>query len=213
MNIILFSGGIDSTIGLWLLRKDDLDWQPVYFDLNSHYTWKELARINVVNAVARKAGYLQVRVVKGLIDVSVHIEHRSGDYTAQRNTLLCASSQAVYDDAIERIALCSVADDVYRDNDGSFHQVMSNLLTVTTGHQVQVFTPLREGNINGDYGCRMLTKNEAVRMFLKLGGNPDDLRAAISCYHAVEVHCGRCRACVRYEEVMELLDNHNSASA
>jgi len=213
MNIILFSGGIDSTIGLWLLEEGtELDWQPVYFDLNSRYAWKELAHINVINLAARRLGFPEVQVISDLIDVSVQLEIEA-DYVPQRNTLLCAASQAVYGDAIERIALCSVADDVYRDNDGSFHQAMSNLLTVTSGHPVQVFTPLREGNINGDYGHRMLTKNEAVERYLELGGDARDLRAAVSCYHAGEVHCGRCKACERYDKAMEILEDHIEANA
>ena len=210
MNIILFTGGMDSYIGYYLLRHEweDGDWQPVYFDLQSRYSWKELSYIDEYNAKARGVKQREVVIISDFIDISVQVE-QVADYIPQRNALLCVASQSVYSDAIERIALCSVADDVYTDNTEDFHQAMGNLLTITTGHPVQVFTPLREGNVQGDYGHRMLTKNEAVRRYLEVGGREWELTQTISCYHAGEKRCRRCRACQRWQDAIKILDEED----
>jgi len=193
MKVVLYTGGLDSFIGLWLLEEHSPDnWEPVYFDLHTQYSWKELAAV-------RRSG---IRIVKDMIDVR-QLESEK-DYIPQRNALLCIAAQAVYDDALTDIALCSVADDVYADNTIAFHLAMSRLLTQTTGHEVSVFSPLQmEDNIFGIHP--LMTKAEAVERYLYLGGSAEGLRKTVSCYDAVEIACGRCEACRRHEEAMKII--------
>ena len=122
MNIVLYTGGLDSFIGLWLLRKQtDDDWVPVYFDTRSRYAWKEKQSF----ADNRPEGE-RVRIIYDVLDLRRLEAIGDGDpYIPQRNTLLCTATQALYDGAVTDIALCSVLDDVYRDNDAAFHKSMS----------------------------------------------------------------------------------------
>lgn len=188
MKIVLYSGGLDSFIGHWLLHREDPEWIPVYFDLKTQYSWKELQHMP---DVAR----IRARAISDMLNLRT-IEQESG-YIPQRNVLLCATAQAVY--SASEIALCSVADDVYADNDCIFHIAVSQLLTLTAGHHVKVFSPLTWPGGTG----MLRTKAEAITWYLKEGGDPDALRQTVSCYDPVEVSCGHCAACVRRREALE----------
>ena len=202
MKVILYTGGLDSFIGLWLLqRQDPHEWVPVYFDTGSRYAWKEK---QTIAKNSQKGAY--VWIVKDILDLS-RFESDTDPYVPQRNTLLCAAVQAVYDGAVTDIALCSVMDDVYRDNDARFHLAMSEVLTGTAGYPVRVFSPLqKDENIFGIH--RLLTKKEAVKKYLELGGAIWRLRRTVSCYHPEKVSCGRCKACERHQEALKDLKNN-----
>ena len=136
-----------------------------------------------------------------------HEELEQADaYVPKRNTLLCAAVQAVYDGAVTDIALCSVADDVYRDNSAAFHIEMSRLLSLTAGYDIRVFSPLQKGSIT-EHGIphNLLTKQEAVKKYLELGGDAAALRRTISCYDSRMVSCGRCKACERHNEALLII--------
>lgn len=192
MKVILYSGGLDSYIGYWLLSQDD-DWVPVYFDLNTRYSWKERQHVLQVDKLET---YLHnSKHSSPILDLS--FLERDDAFIPQRNVLLCAAAQAVY--GASEIALCSVADDVYADNSAAFHERMSALLSLTAGYEVSVFSPLVWPG-----GSEMLrTKAEAVAFYLKEGGDADALRATVSCYDPTEVSCGRCKACVRRRTALE----------
>lgn len=176
--IILYSGGLDSFICLWLLRRQSDDWTPVYFDLNLRYTTKEIMHMSRADGL---------NFVLTILDLGELERHDA--YVPQRNVMLCAAAQALY--SASEIALCSVADDVYADNTTEFHTRMAELLSHTAGYPVRVFSPLLGA------GLEALTKVEAVAEYLRLGGDPEMLRKTVSCYDPVEVSCGRCKACTR----------------
>lgn len=193
MKVVLYSGGLDSYIGLWLLRRESPDWVPVYFDLNVRYSWKELQHMPLVDGLER---YLHnSKHSSPVLDLS-SIE-RDDAYVPQRNVMLCAAAQAVYD--ASEIALCSVADDVYADNTIDFHMRMSHLLSLTAGHVVRVISPLVWPGGTG----ALKTKAEAVQVYLKSGGDLAALQRTISCYHPTELSCGQCKACVRRREAIQ----------
>lgn len=192
--IVLYSGGLDSFIGLWLLRRESPDWTPVYFDLNTRCAAKERRHIAEPDA----------HIVEGMLNLS-HIERDSG-FIPQRNVMLCAAAQAVYD--ATDIALCSVADDVYADNDALFHALITPALTKTSrdtnGIGTIVFSPLTNLSLEKE-GARfsaLMTKSEAVARYLLFGGDPEALRRTVSCYDPVELSCGQCKACTRRAEAL-----------
>lgn len=195
MKIVLYSGGLDSYIGNWLLHREDPSWLPVYFDLNTQYSWKERTAVERQQPNIGLDLHDSKHYGPGVLDLS-NIE-RSDGYVPQRNVLLCATAQAVY--SASEIALCSVADDVYADNTTDFHKRMSWLLSFTAGHDVRVFSPLTWGGGTGI----LRTKAEAVALYLKEGGDADVLWQTVSCYDPVEVSCGHCTACVRRREALE----------
>lgn len=183
MKVILYSGGLDSYIGWWLLHRESEDWVPVYFDLNIRYSRKERALMLLPKEFSITDGVLNLR----------SIEDDDG-YIPQRNVLLCTAAQALY--GASEIALCSVADDVYADNTPTFHIAMSEILSLTAEYVVHVGSPLTSDGTMFP-GALLLTKAEAVDRYLRLGGDPEMLRRTVSCYDAIEVSCGKCVACTR----------------
>ena len=206
MKVILYTGGLDSFIGLWLLRKQtDGEWVPVYFDTRLDYTWKEKQSF----ADNRREGE-RIRIIYDILDLTTLQATGDGDpYIPQRNTLLCTAVQAVYDGAVTDIALCSVADDIYRDNGTAFHRRMSDLLSITAGYEVRVFTPL----VAGPGATLPITKEEAIQKYLELGGDAKALRKTVSCYDSRMVSCGRCKACERHLEALRTIGPVSSPSA
>jgi 7-cyano-7-deazaguanine synthase in queuosine biosynthesis len=186
--IILYSGGLDSYIGLWLLRRQSPDWTPVYFDLNIRYSNKELDHIAQPEAL-----HAGLYIIRNMLRLD-RIEHDDA-YIPQRNVLLCAAAQALY--GASEIALCSVADDMYADNDADFHTGISALLSHTAGYQVRVSSPLLGPSL------RALSKAGAVHEYLELGGDPEMLQKTVSCYDPDELSCGKCKACIRRREALE----------
>lgn len=188
-HIVLYSGGLDSFIGLWLLRRQSDDWIPTYFDMKTRYSQKERWYMPLVEGL---------KLVPDMLNLS-SIE-RDDAYIPQRNMLLCAAAQALY--GASEIALCSVADDVYADNGAKFHLSMSHILSVTAERQVKVFSPLRrKDNVFGIHPLQ--TKAQAVEEYLQLGGDPEMLRKTVSCYDPDELSCGKCKACIRRREALE----------
>lgn len=199
MKVILYTGGLDSFIGLWLLQRQDPDeWVPVYFDTGSCYAWKEKQAI----AWNPQRG-TYTRIVSDVLDLS-SLESGTDPYVPQRNTLLCTATQALYDGAVTDIALCSVMDDVYSDNSTAFHLAMSHLLSLTAGYTVRVFSPLLYGEPSDNLmGVRrLMTKREAVEKYLELGGAIWRLNRTVSCYHPEKVSCGQCKACERHKAAL-----------
>lgn len=183
--IVLYSGGLDSFIGLYLLRQQSDDWTPVYFDMQLKYSQKE--RLNMINPI-------RLRIVDGMLDLS-RLEHDNSAYVPNRNVLLCTAAQALY--GASEIALCSVADDVYGDNSEHFHYYMQRTLSLAAGHQVRVFSPLSMWN-----GQLLQSKAEAVGTYLQQGGDPEMLRKTVSCYDPDELSCGKCKACTRRTDAL-----------
>lgn len=186
MKAILYSGGLDSYIGYWLLKRKHPTWLPVYFDLGTRYSNMEKEAISRQSFVD-KFWYEVVDTIR------LGSMEQPGAYIPQRNVILCAAAQARYD--ADEIALCSVADDVYRDNEIAFHTKMSELLSHTAGKYVRVFSPLIGRS-----------KAQAVEWYLSLGGNPEALRRTASCYNPTGLegleHCGDCKACIRWRAAL-----------
>ena len=169
--VILFSGGLDSTVGLYLLGPG---WQPVYVEIGTEYGWRER---NVIQSMGVKAAYLwggRLRV----------IEQQSG-FIPQRNLLFLTLAQAFLN--ADEIALCAVAGEYSRDKHRKFFAQASKLLSYTAGKVVRCFSPLQS-----------MTKAQAVRKYLKSGGSPELLLSSVSCYDgSVVTQCGRCMSCFR----------------
>ncbi len=197
MKIVLYTGGLDSFIGLWLLQRQDPDkWVPLYFDTGSSYAWKEIQAL-VKNP--QKGAY--VCVVQDILKLS-SLE-QADSYVPQRNTLLCTATQALYDGSVTDIALCSVADDVYRDNGERFHREMTKLLTLTAGYSVGVFSPLNL--LGAPRGGMLMTKRQSVARYLELGGDARALQRTVSCYDAKKEKCGTCKACTRHAAALRAI--------
>ena len=190
--VILYSGGMDSHIGAFFLQQQG-DWELLYVNLCLPYSDKELTHI------AKRQRIQSVTIWDGIPLL------QRGDHIPQRNVLLCTRAMVAYGNDVSAIALCSVADDVYSDNSVPFHRAMSSLLSLTAGHPVRVFSPLRTGIDNQAHNenSPLLTKEQAVAEYLKYGGDPETLKQTVSCYSGEHTICGECTACKRHASALE----------
>jgi 7-cyano-7-deazaguanine synthase in queuosine biosynthesis len=142
----------------------------LHIDLRTRYADKEIAHLGP-----------DVRVVAG--PQLTTIEREDG-FVPQRNVLLVTQAQAMTD--ADEVLLCAVAGEYSRDKHKRFFKSMSSLLSYTAQKPVRVYSPLHK-----------MTKTEAVRAYLECGGDPDALRATLSCYDSSLIRCGRCMSCFR----------------
>ncbi len=173
VNVLLYSGGLDSHIAYHVLTRGGQKWQRIYFHLDSRYSQKEyddLTRRNEIDDVVSM--------------LSVEGMEQPDGFVPQRNLLLVTCAQAGY--KADRVALAAVRGEGSRDKHREFFLQSSKLLSYTAGKSVRVFSPLLN-----------LTKSEAVRYYLATGGNSDTLLGTISCYSAAQRACGECMSCFR----------------
>lgn len=172
--VLLFSGGLDSTIAWHLLQHRGERVIPLYVNLHSRYSEKELQVLN----------NLPISIV--LVDDAINLgdlEQEDG-FVPQRNALLITYAQARYNADV--VYLCAVDGEYSRDKHSKFFKQLSTLLSYTAGKPVVAKSPLAG-----------MTKTQAVRAYLNAGWPIDYLERTVSCYDTSLLHCGRCMSCIR----------------
>lgn len=176
VNVLLYSGGLDSYIAYRLLTRgaNPKNWQRVYFDMETPYSWREISRLHD-----------QGVTIKTQLSSLGRLATSDG-WVPQRNTLLVTMAQAMWN--ADRVALCGVRGEYSRDKHPEFYRRMSRLLTYTAGKRVRVGSPFAR-----------MTKTQAVRAYINAGFPIKDLLETISCYAGENdaYHCGRCASCFR----------------
>lgn len=171
--ILLFSGGLDSVIGWWLLRPDEC----VYVTWCAPYEAAELRALERL----RQLGGPHVRIVPGPTlpppGLDGHVPHR--------NLALLVAAAAACPDA-STLLLGAVLGESSADKSGRFLRRAGAVLTASEGRRVRVRAPLR----------RRL-KRSWVKKYLAQGGPVELLAASVSCYSDAGEPCGACPACFR----------------
>jgi 7-cyano-7-deazaguanine synthase in queuosine biosynthesis len=172
---VLVSGGIDSFVAYHMLDRKHSKLIPVYFNLNTPYSDKE------IKAVVELFPHVT-------IDLSLDLKDRQiGEkaYIPFRNLLLAC--QAVkYADSI---VIAGIKDDQVSDkNEGIFVQ-FSTLLTQLEQRVINVWSPLWE-----------YTKSDLVAWWYREIEKEyrEDIRKTVSCYSPLDVsYCSTCPSCFR----------------
>lgn len=172
-NILLYSGGLDSFIAYHLLREDGTLWQPVYVDMGTRYSDKELAALDAT---------LVPYIVLHLKDLGAYEQENA--FLPQRNLMLLSYVQGAMN--ADRIALAAVRGEYSRDKHKHFFEKASELLSYTAGKPVECFSPLLR-----------MTKTQALRTYIKHGHSVERLATTVSCYDARHRACGACMSCYR----------------
>lgn len=173
MNVLLYSGGLDSFIAYHLLREDGSDWLPVYVDMGTRYSDKELAALDDT---------LVPYTVLKLRDIGAYEQENA--FLPQRNMMLLTFVQGAFN--ADRIALAAVRGEYSRDKHEQFFKLASQVLSYTGGKPVECFSPLLR-----------MTKTKALRTYLKHGHSVERLATTVSCYDARHRACGACMSCYR----------------
>lgn len=127
-----FTPGLDSYLMGQLLGDTAVEYQKLYFNLNSMYTNNEL---EFLSKYYSKADY----------DISYHldvvdIENKETAHVPNRNLLMVTMAAAKYD--ADEVILGGVADDRVSDNNDEFYALASQVLSHTMGKDVFVHSPL-----------------------------------------------------------------------
>lgn len=190
-HVVLYSGGLDSTILLDMVRRtlarfgDDV--VPIYFDLHQPYSEAEKRRLDSSVRVDNRLSWL------GTADESSPIP-----IVSLRNifmVLLAATmGSKVYFGQLHTM------NESTSDGDQLFVSLTSLLLQKIASDPRQglvypeVFTPLSG-----------YSKTQSVRRYLASGGNPEALLRSFSCFRpADDTPCGECNACVNRYVALKL---------
>ena len=173
VNVLLYSGGLDSHIAYHILTRSGQEWKRIYFNLSSRYSTKEYRDL-----------YERKELDFLMTGLRVSDMEQPDGFVPQRNLLLVTYAQGYHN--ADHVALAAVRGEGSRDKHREFFIQSSKLLSYTAGKPVRVFSPLLN-----------LTKSEAVKYYLAIGGDPDSLLGTISCYSAEQRACGECMSCFR----------------
>lgn len=200
---MLYSGGLDSFIAYYLLRKGEFktglsidNAKLVYYNIGVDYQEKEH------EAIRRQIQFM-ADMFSG---VELHIRYYSravlAAYEDPKTKIIPFRNLQFVLWTMQNIAshviLNSTEGDTTHDKDEIFESRVNDLFNHLFADKGK--TPKYYKN-NRYVGVSMPlvghTKIEYVRMYLDCGGPPEGLRLTRSCYSVEDTECGKCRSCVR----------------
>lgn len=181
--VILFSGGVDSTISLYYLLKtktSSTEIIPVFVNYGQVYAKKEES---ACKTLLEMMGGPKLEIIN-LVD-NLKSKPQFNDFVSNRNLTLCSIVATLF--SPDSIILSGLRDDNVVDNNLVAYEEMSHQISKYCGNYVEIFSPL----------IRM-SKGEAVEWYLKkLKGPNIILENTISCFGDHEHSCNNCPACMR----------------
>jgi 7-cyano-7-deazaguanine synthase len=189
--ICLSSGGLDSTLCLYLLRERGLSALPVYVNYgqrNLHREWGALLGACATHGFPQPVRFdfpsFGTIIKTGLTDETLRVNEDA--FTPTRNLLFLALAGAV---ASSRggirnivIGLLSERTVIFPDQSDRFLKITESVLTEALGAQIEIHCPLRD-----------LTKQDVLRLAHARG-----ISGFYSCHSGTEIPCGKCIACLEY---------------
>jgi 7-cyano-7-deazaguanine synthase len=179
MNVILLSGGMDSTLALFWAKKHMDKLLALTFSYGQVHSRE-------VSAATEVALIAQVPQLINVIDAALTVSSEPGAVVPGRNLLFLASAAnlvATQGGGKVIIGSCREDHEGFPDCRPEFFDAVNEMLRVS-GVDAEVVTPLVHK-----------TKAEALT---EIGKDPDVVRALAqshSCYRGLEKPCGECGAC------------------
>jgi 7-cyano-7-deazaguanine synthase len=184
MNVILLSGGMDSTLALFWAKKHMDKLLALTFSYGQVHSRE-------VSAATEVALIAQVPQLINVIDAALTVPPEPGAVVPGRNLLFLAiASNLVATQGGGKVIIGSCREDYegFPDCRPEFFEAVNEMLRVS-GVDAEVVTPLVHK-----------TKAEALE---EIGQDPDVLRALAlshSCYKGLKKPCGECGACTYRQE-------------
>lgn len=189
--ICLSSGGLDSTVCLYLLRERGLSALPLYVNYgqrNLDREWGSLSALCVSHGFPQPVRFdfpsFGAIIKTGLTDKTLRVNEDA--FTPTRNLLFLVLAGAV---ASSRggvrnivIGLLSERTALFPDQSDRFLKLTESVLTEALGAQIKIHCPLRD-----------LTKQDVLRLASARG-----ISDFYSCHSGGDRPCGKCIACLEY---------------
>ena len=208
-NIILLSGGMDSTtLAYWIKKHHQGPTLALFVDYASKHNYQEYIKAEYT---ARKLSFFYRlidlgKVMSGfrsaLTDSRMAVPHGHYEDKTMRETVVPFRNGIMLSIAVG-IAEDSNADEVYIANHAGDHAVYPDCRQSFISHfkeAVKCGTYRRVGVISPFVSFK---KHEIVDIGLELGVQ---FQNTYSCYEGEAVHCGRCSTCYERREAFYLLD-------
>jgi 7-cyano-7-deazaguanine synthase len=188
--VVLFSGGLDSSLICHLLKQNGYDISPLYIDYGQINIKQELSACKEVGAAI---GVDPIEVLNihdygrlipsGLTNNKLDIEKEA--FLAGRNVLflLCAAAYA-YSLNINNIAigLLSSEDSIFPDQTSTFVSSMRQLIHIAISPNIKLMTPLSS-----------FCKKDVIKL-----AKSEKIYGTYSCHKGGKTPCGECIACKEF---------------
>ena len=179
--VILTTGGLDSTIA-WFYAESKGYQNPkaLYVDFGQEYAWKEL---NALDSIGIKAEVIEYR-----------LKFSTWDHIIPARNMLLLTLASEYIDSRGDIWLSSVSGETPEtggDKSLEFYYLMQELFRLYENKRIRILT------------LKQYTKAQWIEWFMEKYPDLDKeekiriLQNTISCFSKSDLHCGKCRACLR----------------
>lgn len=182
--VLLNSGGMDSfLLAYWLDRLPGPKPLHVFVDVGQTYVRKESRSARRIAAVfLHDIEFITgAKIARFEVGATGIIPFRNAEL------ILCA---AQYGDGVY---LGVIGNEVNSDKSPEFLRAMKTVLDIS--HREQYWTDGRKFELRTP--LRSKTKTQLVGEYLRDGGNEEDLLKTVSCYDAIDNHCGKCPSCFK----------------
>jgi 7-cyano-7-deazaguanine synthase in queuosine biosynthesis len=169
--VILFSGGIDSYVGYWYLNEP----QPIYFNLKSKYSDKEISNFSNLNLNKNI-------IIDNDLNYLGQFEQDLNAHIPFRNLYMAMTASAKYSDTIY---ICGLKDDNVSDKNEKVFKEWSEHLSKLENRNIQILSPFWN-----------MTKSDVVKWYSK-HYDSNLLLNTISCYNDNDKSCYNCQSCFR----------------
>lgn len=201
--VVLASGGVDSSVMMFLLKKENHDLLPLFID------YGQLARKKEWKACRNFCQYVNLKphrmdisgfgksVPSGITNNSLDIEKDA--FLPTRNLLLLTLGASFgYAKSVYIVAIGLLSNPIFPDQTVEFVQVSQENISTALGADIRILTPLISLNKTDVFGL--------ARRY----GLPLDL--TYSCHSGSEKPCGHCISCKERMVAEEYFSNENSRS-
>lgn len=192
--VFLASGGLDSSVLLWKMKKDGHDIVPLFIN------YGQKAAVQEHRAAAYICGEIGIRLrridIPGLSRIDNGLSdpvHGASHVFHARNMILLSVAASLAVSRSMRVIGIGIRDDSFPDQTGAFVKSARKALTDSVGSTMVLFAPLVTFN-----------KLEVVRLGRE-EGVPMDM--TYSCYMGDPIPCRRCPSCLDRQWALDLAWN------
>lgn len=192
--VCLLSGGIDSVVMLFRLKKSDHDLIPLFINYGQKSLKPELESAKIACKMLNL--HLEEIDISGLSSIPSGLTNSQYSpidfpvFPARNMILLSVAASFAFSKSIQVIGIGVLNDVNFPDQTKSFLNAAENTLSMSVDSKLKILAPLSD-----------LNKLEVVRLAIE---NDISLNFTYSCYSGLEKPCGECLSCKDRQQVFDI---------